>query len=65
MSGTAPLRQGTRLSAERVTFRFDGRDYTGQRGDSAASALWAAGVRLLTRSIKYRRPRAFLALGPE
>ena len=65
MSGTAPLRQGTRLSAERVTFRFDGRDYTGQRGDSAASALWAAGVRLLNRSIKYRRPRAFLALGPE
>ena len=54
MSGTAPLRQGTRLSAERVTFRFDGRDYTGQRGDSAASALWAAGVRLLNRSIKYR-----------
>ena len=65
MSGNAPLRQGTRLSAERVTFRFDGLDYTGQRGDSAASALWAAGVRLLNRSIKYRRPRAFLALGPE
>lgn len=65
MTRNSPLRRGTRLSTERMTFRFDGREYTGQRGDSVASALWAAGVRLFNRSIKYRRPRAFLALGPE
>ena len=59
------VRRGTRLGTDPVPFRFDGRSYAAQQGDSAASALWAAGVRVLNRSIKYRRPRAFLALGPE
>ena len=48
-----------------VRFLFDGRKYTGQTGDTAASALLAHGVRLLGRSVKYRRPRGLLAAGPE
>ena len=66
--GAAPqttLRHGTRLRAETFEFCFDGRTYLAQRGDTAASALLAAGVRVFNRSIKYRRPRGILCLGPE
>jgi len=63
-TGVRP-RVGTRLQSEPVRFWFDGREYTGQRGDTAASALLAQGVRLLGRSVKYRRPRGLLAAGPE
>ena len=66
MSATAPVpRVGTRMTPDAFTFQFDGRSYPAQQGDTAASALTAAGVRLLNRSIKYRRPRGLLALGPE
>ena len=40
-------RIGARLQADPVRFSFDGREYTGQRGDTAASALLAHGIRLL------------------
>ena len=60
-----PLRRGTRLSAQPLSFSFDGRRYTGQAGDSAASALLANGVRLMGRSVKYRRARGLLSAGPE
>ncbi len=69
MNQNAPLTQGTpdgsRLTGGPLTFTFDGKRYTGFLGDSASSALWRAGVRLFNRSIKYRRLRGFLALGPE
>jgi sarcosine oxidase subunit alpha len=64
MSAAKP-RTGVRLHADPVRFSFDGRQYIGQRGDTAASALLARGVRLLGRSVKYRRPRGLLAAGPE
>jgi glycine cleavage system aminomethyltransferase T/NADPH-dependent 2,4-dienoyl-CoA reductase/sulfur reductase-like enzyme len=60
-----PLRSGRRISTETFEFFFDGKPYRAQRGDTAASALTAAGVRALGRSIKYRRLRGLLALGPE
>jgi len=59
------LRTGSRITAETFTVDFDGRRYAAQRGDTAASALLAAGVKFLNRSIKYRRPRGLLACGPE
>jgi heterotetrameric sarcosine oxidase alpha subunit len=59
------VRQGSRLAPGSVAFRFDGRDYLGQRGDSAASALLANGQRLIGRSVKYRRLRGLLAAGAE
>ena len=62
---TATVRIGSRLKVDRVRFTFDGREHVGQRGDSAASALLAQGVRVFGRSVKYHRPRGLLAVGPE
>ena len=62
---SAAERRGSRIGAATVRFTFDGRAYRGQAGDTAASALLANGVRLLGRSVKYRRPRGVLAAGPE
>lgn len=45
-----------------IRFRFDGECYSGYAGDSIASALAANGVRLLSRSFKYHRPRGIFAL---
>ena len=59
------VRTGRFITAETFEFRFDDRTYVAQRGDTAASALAAAGVRALGRSIKYRRLRGLLALGAE
>jgi sarcosine oxidase subunit alpha len=44
-----------------MSFRFEGRDYTGCAGDSIASALAASGVGVLGRSFKYHRPRGLLS----
>jgi len=51
--------------SQRLGFRFDGRAYTGYGGDTLASALLAAGVRLIARSFKYHRPRGVLTAGSE
>ncbi len=48
-----------------VTFRFDGRTYTGFEGDTLASALLSCGVRLFGRSFKYHRPRGVMTAGAE
>ena len=48
-----------------VTFTFDGKSYTGGRGDTVASALLAHGVHLMGRSFKYHRPRGAVAAGSE
>jgi sarcosine oxidase subunit alpha len=61
----APIRRGSRLREETVRFTFDGHEYLGLRGDTAASALLAAGVRRFGRSVKYRRLRGVLTAGAE
>lgn len=48
-----------------VTFRFDGKDYRGVKGDTLASAMLANGVKLVNRSYKYHRPRGVVTSGPE
>ncbi len=48
-----------------VRFRFDEVGYSGRVGDTVASALLAAGVRLVARSFKYHRPRGVLTAGSE
>jgi NADPH-dependent 2,4-dienoyl-CoA reductase/sulfur reductase-like enzyme len=48
-----------------LRFRFDGRDYTAHGGDTVASALLAAGVKLMGRSFKYHRPRGVVTAGSE
>jgi sarcosine oxidase subunit alpha len=45
-----------------LKFTFDGKEYTGYLGDSVASALYRAGVRIFSRSFKYHRPRGLMIL---
>jgi sarcosine oxidase subunit alpha len=64
---SAPI--GNRLSAQpgelidrsqTFSFNFDQRAYPAHPGDTIASALAAAGVRVFSRSFKYHRPRGLL-----
>ena len=43
-----------------VEFGFDGRRTSGFEGDTIASALYAQGTRVFSRSFKYHRPRGLL-----
>ncbi|HEX6445234.1 MAG TPA: 2Fe-2S iron-sulfur cluster-binding protein [Streptosporangiales bacterium] len=43
-----------------VTFTFNGRTLHGYAGDTIASALAANGVRVMSRSFKYHRPRGLM-----
>lgn len=45
----------------RIKFSFDGQSLQGFEGDSLASALLGAGVRLVGRSFKYHRPRGLVS----
>lgn len=47
---------------EKIEFYFEGRKYTGCKGDTIASALVANGVWLLARSFKYHRPRSIRSM---
>jgi sarcosine oxidase subunit alpha len=49
-------------SEETCHIRFEGHEVEARRGDTVAVALFAAGERLHSRSIKYHRPRAFFCL---
>jgi len=60
ISGTASIDRERPLS-----FQFDGQRFHGYAGDTLASALLAAGVRLVGRSFKYHRPRGILTAGSE
>ncbi|MEA2928751.1 MAG: methylglutamate dehydrogenase subunit [Hyphomicrobiales bacterium] len=48
-----------------LSFSFDGKTYNGFAGDTLASALIANGVKLVSRSFKYHRPRGILTAGSE
>jgi len=50
---------------ERISFKFNGKNLFGYKGDTLASALLANGVHLVGRSFKYHRPRGFLGSGSE
>jgi sarcosine oxidase subunit alpha len=45
-----------------LTFDFDARTITALAGQSIAAALYAAGVRIFTRSFKYHRPRGLFCV---
>ncbi len=51
--------------SEPLRFDFDGHRQEGYRGDSLASGLLAAGVRIVARSFKYHRPRGVWGFGSE
>lgn len=67
MSGArlpAPL--GVRLDRTRpIRFQFNGRSYSGYRGDTLAAALLANGEQLIGRSFKLHRPRGIFGCGIE
>ncbi|GIE75479.1 sarcosine oxidase subunit alpha [Actinoplanes philippinensis] len=48
-----------------LSFRFDGREYQGFRGDTLASALLANGVLRVADSLRLGRPRGIFAAGIE
>jgi sarcosine oxidase subunit alpha len=64
--GPHRLRYGGQIDrTRRVAFRFDGKTYMGHPGDTLASALLANGVRTVTRSFKFHRPRGIFTCGIE
>ncbi len=61
MTGRLPPQPGETIDRERfLAFTFDGRRHHGHPGDTIASALLADGVRVLSRSYKYHRPRGVM-----
>ena len=69
MTDMARARVGNRLSptpsdiidrSQTIEFTFNGRLYSAHPGDTIASALAAAGVKVFSRSFKYHRPRGLL-----
>src|ERR1700755_867820 len=47
---------------DRLTLRFERDDVPACAGESVAVALFASGERVLSRSVKYHRPRGFFCL---
>lgn len=48
-----------------IQFSFNGKQYSGFKGDTLASALLANGVRVVSRSFKFHRPRGIFSAGYE
>src|SRR5437764_13750970 len=61
MSRLPDPQPGERVDRARViSFEFDGKPVQGFEGDTVASALFAAGMRVFSRSFKYHRRRGLL-----
>jgi len=53
------------MSENKIYFKFDGRTYGGNEGDTIAAALLRNNVKLIGRSFKYHRPRGIYTCGIE
>ncbi len=51
--------------SEQCTVNYHGKSYQGVAGDTVATALYANGVRVFGRSLKYHRPRGLYSLDGE
>ena len=61
ISNRLPRQPGEVINRERpLEFTWNGRAYQAFEGDTIVSALAAAGERVFSRSLKYRRPRGLL-----
>ncbi len=49
----------------RISFKFNGKQLFGYKGDTLASALLANNIHLVGRSFKYHRPRGIMTCGSE
>ncbi len=65
MSAPGPYRLSIPHGAAPVDFSFDGARLRGVEGDTVASALLANGVRTVSRSFKFHRPRGVFSAGFE
>ncbi|MEY4257764.1 MAG: hypothetical protein RJA56_665, partial [Pseudomonadota bacterium] len=64
--GPRRLPTGGRIErAQRADFFYNGQTVTAFAGDTVASALLAAGHRVVARSFKYHRPRGIVTSGIE
>src|SRR2546428_7916542 len=60
---STPLPAGRYTDPSRpLTFTFQGRTIPAVQGQSIAAALYAAGIRIFTRSFKYHRPRGLFCV---
>jgi sarcosine oxidase subunit alpha len=63
MTDRLPYGPTQRIDRERETpFFYRGRQYKGLAGDTVATALFANGIRVFSRSLKYHRPRGLYNL---
>ena len=53
------------MTESKIYFKFDGKKYAGNKGDTIAAALLRNNVRLIGRSFKYHRPRGIYTCGIE
>ena len=51
------------MSEDKIYFKFDGKTFGGNKGDTIAAALLRNNVKLVGRSFKYHRPRGFFGAG--
>jgi len=51
--------------AQEISLNYDGKTCRGVAGDTVATALYASGVRIFSRSLKYHRPRGLYSLDGE
>src|SRR5271167_1975447 len=57
------MREGTRInSGKKIRVNFEGKTIEAYEGDTVASALYAAGTKIFSRSFKYHRPRGLFCV---
>src|ERR1700683_209318 len=65
-SGPYRISHGGLVDRQRpIPFRFNGKALSGIYGDTLASALLASGIRTISRSFKFHRPRGIFSAGAE
>jgi sarcosine oxidase subunit alpha len=52
-------------TSDKIPFTYRGKTYYGTKGDTVATALYANGVRIYARSLKYHRPRGLYSMDGE
>ena len=52
-------------AAKTIAFRYKNKTFEGVSGDTVATALYANGIRIFSRSLKYHRPRGLYSLDGE
>ena len=52
-------------AARKIAFIYKGKKIYGVKGDTIATALYANGIRIFSRSLKYHRPRGLYSLDGE